>query len=209
MAAERTRATPPAARARAPLARRESRRGACPERVPLDISLRCATVTTELRLRELLDRLAAAEVRFVIVGGLAVNAWGHVRGTQDVDLVPDPDRDNLDRLASVLEETGGRVETAQGRLAASAIQTFLAAGDRTLVATDLGPVDILQGLPQIPPFSQLDAEAVAVDLGGTVVRVCSLEALLAMKRASDRPRDRDDLDALEAAHPSEEEEPDD
>jgi hypothetical protein len=32
-----------------------------------------------------------------------------------------------------------------------------------------------------------------------VVRVCSLEHLLEMKRASDRPRDRDDLDALKAA----------
>jgi hypothetical protein len=165
-------------------------------------------VTTELRLRELLERLAAAEVRFVLVGGLAVNAWGYVRGTQDVDLVPDPDPSNLDRLAGVLEEAGGRVETAQGRLAASAIRTFLAAGDRTLVATDLGPVDVLQGLPQIPPFSLLDAGAVAVDLGDTVVRVCSLEALLAMKRASDRPRDRDDLESLQAAHLSEEE-PDD
>jgi hypothetical protein len=56
--------------------------------------------------------------------------------------------------------------------------------------TDLRPVDVLQGLPQIPPFSQLDAGAAAVDLGETVVRVCSLDALLAMKRASDRPRDR-------------------
>ncbi len=161
-------------------------------------------MTAELRLRELLERLAAADVRFVLVGGLAVNAWGHVRGTLDVDLVPDPDRGNLDRLATVLEEAGGRVETAQGRLTAGAIRTFLAAGDRTLVATDLGPVDVLQGLPQIPPFSQLDREAVAVDLGDAVVRVCSLEALLAMKRASDRPRDRDDLEALEAAHPLQE-----
>lgn len=162
-------------------------------------------MTAELRLRELLDRLVTADVRFVIIGGLAVNAWGYVRGTQDVDLVPDPERGNLDRLASVLEEAGGRVETAQGRLAASAIRTFLTAGDRTLVATDLGPVEVLQGLPQVPPFRQLDAEAVAVDLGGTVVRVCSLGALLAMKRASDRARDRDDLEALEAAHASEDE----
>ena len=158
-------------------------------------------MTSELRLRELLDRLVAAEVRFVIVGGLAVNAWGHVRGTQDLDLVPDPDRANLARLSRVLGEAGGRVETAQGRLAAGAIRTFLSAGDRTLVATDLGPVDVLQGLPQIPPFSELDVGAVTVDLGDTVVRVCSLEALIAMKRASDRPRDRDDVEALEAAHP--------
>lgn len=165
-------------------------------------------MSAELRLRELLDRLAVADVRFVVVGGLAVNAWGHVRGTQDLDLVPDPVRSNLDRLAAVLEEAGGRVETEHGRLAAGAIRTFLAAGDRTLVDTDLGPVDVLQGLPQIPPFSQLDAEAIAVDLGGTVVRVCSLESLLAMKRASDRPRDRDDVEALEAAQTPQEDVPD-
>jgi len=83
-------------------------------------------VTGELRLRELLERLAQAEVRFLLVGGLAVNAWGHVRGTQDVDIVPDPDGENLGRLARVLEGADGRVETAEGRLAGSAIRTFLA-----------------------------------------------------------------------------------
>jgi predicted nucleotidyltransferase len=69
-----------------------------------------------------------------------------------------------------------------------------------LVATNLGSVDVLQGLPQIPPFSVLDARATEVDMDGLVVRVCSLEHLIEMKRASDRPRDRDDLAALEAAH---------
>jgi predicted nucleotidyltransferase len=154
------------------------------------------------RLRELLEQLVAREIRFVVVGGLAVNAWGYVRGTQDVDLVPDPAADNLDRLAVLLMELGGCVEVAEGRLAASAIRTFLAAGDRTLVSTDLGPVDVLQGLPQIPTFAQLDRDAVEVNLDGTIVRVCSLESLLAMKRASQRGRDRDDLEALEAAHPA-------
>ena len=152
------------------------------------------------RLRELLDLLVAADVRFVVVGGLAVNAWGYLRGTLDADIVPDPNPENLSRLASLLESLAGRVETADGRLGAGAIRTFLAAGDRTLVATEVGPVDVLQGLPQIPSFALLDAGAVAVDLGGTTIRVCSLESLLDMKRASDRPRDRDDLEALEAAH---------
>jgi len=156
-------------------------------------------VTPILRLRELLERLAAADVEFVLVGGLAVNAWGHVRGTQDLDIVPNPDRANLQRLASVLEAAGGRVETAEGRLAASAIPTFLRAGDRTLVATELGPVDVLQGLPQVPRYAQLAPDGVEIDLGGLVVRVCSLESLLAMKRASDRPQDRADLEALVAA----------
>jgi predicted nucleotidyltransferase len=67
------------------------------------------------------------------------------------------------------------------------------------VVTDFGQVDVLQGLPQVPVFSSLDQRAQTVDIDGLAVRVCSLEDLLEMKRSSDRPRDRDDLEALEAA----------
>lgn len=157
-------------------------------------------MTGRLALRELLERLVAADVRFVLIGGLAVNAWGHVRGTRDLDLVPDPARANLDRLADLLEALDGRVEVAGGRLAKSAIRPFLRAGDRTLVDTPSGPVDVLHGMPQIPRFEALDSDAVEIDLDGLRVRVCSLEALLEMKRASDRPADRADLEALESAH---------
>jgi predicted nucleotidyltransferase len=152
-----------------------------------------------LQLRELLRQLCEADVRFVLVGGLAVNAWGYLRATRDVDLVPEPAAENLEKLDALLRELDGKVEVGDRLLEAGAIATFLRTGDRTLVATDLGHVDILQGLPQVPPFSTLDAQATDVDVGGIAVRVCSLEHLLDMKRASDRPRDKDDLEALEAA----------
>lgn len=152
-----------------------------------------------LRLRLLLERLTEAEVDYVLVGGLAVNAWGYLRATRDVDLVPDPSRSNLDKLEAVLHELGGKVEVGDRMLTGSAIRTFLRTGDRTLVLTDLGRVDVLQGLPQVPPYSSLDKRARTVDIDGLRVRVCSLEDLLEMKRASDRPRDRDDLEALEVA----------
>lgn len=155
-------------------------------------------MSAPLRLRELLEQLVAAKVDFVVVGGLAVNAWGYLRATRDVDIVPDPDPQNLERLARLLERLGGKVEIAEGRLAASAIRTFLKAGDRTLVATESGTVDVLQGVPQVPSYSSLLADATTVDLDGVQVRICSLDALLEMKRASERPRDRDDVDALEA-----------
>lgn len=58
---------------------------------------------------------------------------------------------------------------------------------------------MLQGLPQIPRFADLDAEATDVEIGGFLARICSYEHLVAMKRASERPRDRDDLEALEAS----------
>lgn len=152
-----------------------------------------------LRLRLLLKRLREAGIDFVLVGGLAVNAWGYLRATRDVDLVPDPAPENLTRLDALLVELGGRVEVGERLLDASAIRTFLRTGDRTLVLTDLGHVDILQGLPQVPSFTALDERASEVDIDGLVVKVCSLGDLLDMKRASDRPRDRDDLEALEAA----------
>lgn len=155
--------------------------------------------TSPLRLRELLERLVEAKVRFVLVGGLAVNAWGYLRATRDVDVVPDPNRGNLERLDSLLQELGGKVDVGGRLLDSTAISTFLKTGDRTLVMTELGQIDVLQGLPQVPRFDELDRQAQEVDLDGLMVRVCSLEHLLEMKRASDRPRDRDDLEALEAA----------
>jgi predicted nucleotidyltransferase len=152
-----------------------------------------------LRLRQLLEQLVAADVRFVLVGGLAVNAWGYIRATRDVDIVPDPSPVNQERLDTLLAGIGGKVDVDGRLLDSNAISPFLRTGDRTLVVTDLGRVDILQGLPQIPSFAALDAEATDVDIDGLAVRVCSLDHLLEMKRASERPRDRDDLEALEGA----------
>lgn len=155
---------------------------------------------SSLDLRDLIARLVGGGVEFIVVGGLAVNAWGHIRTTRDLDIVPDPSPPNLDRLAAVLGDLDGKVETPDGRLSAAAIKTFLAAGDRALVTTTLGPVDVLQGLPQVPRYSELSRDAVEVDLGELHIRVCSLDALLAMKRAANRPADVADVEALEIAN---------
>jgi hypothetical protein len=95
---------------------------------------------------------------------------------------------------------------AGGKLpAGSAISTFLRTGDRTLVAAELGQVNVLQGLPQVPSFAVLDEKGEEVDLDGLVVRVCSLQHLIEMKRSSERARDHEDLAALEAVQEEDEE----
>jgi hypothetical protein len=78
-----------------------------------------------LRLRALLERLREAEVDFVLVGGLAVNAWGYLRATRDIDLVPNPSPENLARLDALLVELGGKVEVGERLLESGAIKTFL------------------------------------------------------------------------------------
>ena len=47
-----------------------------------------------------------------------------------------------------------------------------------------------------PAYGALDASAIEGELEGIRLRVCSLEHLIAMKRAAGRPRDLDDLRLL-------------
>jgi hypothetical protein len=152
----------------------------------------------------LLARLVRAEVRFVVVGGLALGAWGVVRGTKDCDIVPDPDAANLQSLAALAVDLGGHVQRGEAMLgSAPSIGALLRAGERALIATSLGDLDVVQGLEGVPPYDELRAGAVDVEIAGVTVAICSLEHLRAMKRATARPRDLVDLDDLDAAQPEE------
>jgi len=59
---------------------------------------------------QLLRRLSEAGVDFVLIGGLAVNAWGVIRGTKDLDIVVAPDSENLKKLATAVVEAHGHVQ---------------------------------------------------------------------------------------------------
>ena len=119
-------------------------------------------------------RLVLADVRFVLVGGLAVNAWGVVRGTRDVDIVADDEKDNLGRIAAVAVETQGYVQAGE-TLAGSrpSITALLNEGQRVMIETALGPLDVVQGLPGVPRYDELRPRATVVELAGVEVPVCS------------------------------------
>jgi hypothetical protein len=149
---------------------------------------------------ELLRRLAEAKAEFVVVGGLAVNAWGVVRGTKDVDVVIAPDLDNLKRVAEVAVEAGGRVQKG-GALLGSAISiaSALASGEQVAIETDLGRLDVVQGLDGVPSYADLRSRASEAEILGVAVAVCSIDDLKGMKRAAGRIRDLADLEDLDAA----------
>jgi hypothetical protein len=150
---------------------------------------------------ELLRRLVAADVRFVLIGGLAINAWGVVRGTKDIDVVADPDPANLGRLAEVAVSAGGQVQ--KGDLFVSSgpgIGDLLAKRERVEIETTLGQLDVVQGLPGVPSYSELRGRSTTAEILGVEVAVCSLEDLRAMKRAAGRTRDLADLEDLDLAH---------
>jgi hypothetical protein len=80
---------------------------------------------------------------------------------------------------------------------AFSIAAALADGDQVPIETDLGRLDIVQGLDGIPSFDELRSRATEAEILGAKVWVCSLEDLKTMKQAAGRTRDLADLEALD------------
>jgi len=155
---------------------------------------------TEPAFDELLRRLVAADAQFVVVGGLAVGAWGVVRGTKDVDVVVDPDIENLKLVAAVAVAAGGHVQQGEALLGTPiSIASALSTGEQVAIETDLGRLDVVQGLEGVPNYGELRTRSSEAEILGVTVAVCSLDDLKAMKRAAGRTRDLADLEDLEAA----------
>jgi hypothetical protein len=153
----------------------------------------------EFDLRALLEALNESGVRFVVIGGVAVGAHGYVRGTEDLDLVPDPDPENLARLARAMESLDSTLPTVGDRPFDPATDAgVIRRGGNVTAMTRFGGLDVVQRARGVPSYSQLDEDAVDSELLGAPVRVCSLARLREMKEAQSREQDIADLANLPA-----------
>lgn len=125
----------------------------------------------------------------IVVGGLAVSAHGHVRGTDDVDFVTKLDpREVRKRLGRVgIEARLERHDEDMGE------PPWTLSGVLLGVRFDILP-------PLVPIYW---SRTIAAHLpNGTVVRVVDLEALLRLKIRSGGHKDLWDVAALLRVHPS-------
>lgn len=144
--------------------------------------------------------LADHEVEYLLIGGLAVQAHGHVRTTQDADLLPAPGAANMERLSAALHALNARPsgggELAEGEeLDAGAI----ARAKILALDTDAGGVDVHLAPPGAASFASMRKRALELEVAGVRIAVVSRDDLIAMKRAAGRPLDRGDVIALNAA----------
>lgn len=130
------------------------------------------TEISPLDVEGLLVALDAAGVRFVVIGGFAVVAHGYPRATKDLDIVPDPDPDNLKQLASALSDLDASVLGVEELSAEEVVQpdaAGLAMGGNFVLATSRGRLDIMQIVG--PDLEYADLESAAVEAHSVLTKV--------------------------------------
>jgi predicted nucleotidyltransferase len=159
---------------------------------------------TSSSVQAIIQALNQTGVRYLVVGGLAVVAHGHVRFTADLDLVLDFDEENLRHAVSVFESLGFRprapvplrqfadTEIRQEWIREKGLTVFsLFSDDHPLTEVDLFVADPF-GFDQA--YGRRVSLAVAPDIEATFV---GLEDLVRMKKTAGRPQDLSDIEQLE------------
>jgi hypothetical protein len=149
--------------------------------------------------RELFRALARRGVEYVTIGGIAIQAHGGQRLTQDLDVAIAASNDNLARLATALLDLDARILGPDGQRSRSVpTAPLLASSDQWHLITPHGPLDIVTLPAHLGSFADMRARAHEVPLGDLSIPIAHREDLLKMKRAAGRPQDLADVRLLES-----------
>ena len=150
--------------------------------------------------------LNTANAKYLIAGGLAVNAHGYTRATHDIDLVIQLDSQNLSCAISALEGLGYRpLAPVQFKQFSDPQKREEWIAEKGLTVFGLvssqhpqAPIDVFV----TEPFNfEEEYEGALCDefAPGVEIRFVSLDTLIAMKRKVGRPKDLDDIENLSLA----------
>jgi predicted nucleotidyltransferase len=153
----------------------------------------------DLDIQGILQRLGEAGVDYIVIGGVAVGFHGYVRATKDLDIVPAPERDNLERLVDLLSDLDGAGDFEADELPDPLDPDTLTLGGNWVLQTRLGRFDVMQWLGDAELWSMLSPGAVEVSLEGLPIKVAGYDDLVALKRQAGRPSDLEDLERLRQA----------
>ena len=138
--------------------------------------------------KEFIESLNRAEVRYLIVGGIAVAAHGHVRYTKDLDVWVEASKENALRIVAAIDDFGlGSLELVPADFEQ----------ERLIVQLGYEPkrIDILTKISGVT-FSEAFPDAVFTELMSVPTRVIDKKRLCTNKLASGRLQDLADVEAL-------------
>jgi hypothetical protein len=150
-----------------------------------------APLDAELLLRALADH----QVDYLLIGGLAVQTHGHVRSTNDADIIPAPTPFNLERLAAALRQLQAK-PLNPGHTESEITAEMLPRATLWQFATPNGEIDVAHEVPGGAPYADMMRRALRVRIDDMEIAVVSLDDLIRMKLARGRPLDLADVAAL-------------
>ena len=158
--------------------------------------------------RDNLSALVRQNVRFVVIGGVAMALHGSDHNTTDLDICYARDPANLEALVAALAPTHPGLRGAPVGLPFLWDARTLRNGLNFTLSTDFGSLDLMGEPAGVDSFDGLWNRATVFDIGGLVVRIASIGDLIAMKQAAGRPKDLNhvlELKAIQATHNNENE----
>lgn len=142
--------------------------------------------------RDLLQELARARAEFVIVGGYAVSAWGHLRTTKDIDILVRATPENAQRVYTALARFGAPLHDL-------GVDDLAVPGTFFQIGLPPRRVDIITAIPAVT-WEEALAGSKLLEFEGVAMPVIGLAALLKNKRSLGRAEDRKDVRELERIH---------
>ncbi len=140
------------------------------------------------------------EVDYVLVGGLAAVLHGSTAMTNDADICPAGDPENLDRLAEALRDLDARlrVPASPDGVRFDPHPALLASMATLNLTTRCGDLDLALVPEGTTGYGELVAHCVAFELAGCRVQVAALRDIIRSKEAAGRPKDHLTLPILRA-----------
>ena len=138
----------------------------------------------------LIERLAKAEVEFVVVGGLAVMIYGTGIVTDDVDVCVPFTADNLQCIWTALGDLHPYHRMTPQKLPLLFTPGFEKGLRNLYLTTDHGSIDLLGEVLGVGDYAAVHAHSVPVPTSYGGYRLLSLDTLIAAKEAMNREKDR-------------------
>ena len=136
----------------------------------------------------LLAAFVAAKVEYAIVGGIAVNAHGYVRATNDLDIFIRPTEENARAAFNALLSLGVPLDGLQP-------SDLLVDEENLRFGPDDDHIDILTSIGEMP-FDQVWRNRIETEVEGLVIPLISKSDLIENKRQVGRLRDLADAEEL-------------
>jgi predicted nucleotidyltransferase len=141
--------------------------------------------------KNLLERLIKANVKFLIIGGYAVNYYGYNRTTGDLDIWIKPDNFNKKKLIHVLEQIG---------FSKDGLQTLNRSNFENIFVFHIWEkpfrVDFLTHISGIDFKKAFDAKEMVL-IQGLELPMIDFEHLVLSKMTTNRLRDKADVEELQ------------